>query len=86
MPLPVPVRGQIRAVLSFQERYGQPRPCQMNLRGGSPLALVCFRPASDLIRPRADLTQPPKLYATIKVLKRPGVGTVTDPQQKGVSA
>jgi len=74
--------GTIRSILSFQERYGQPRPSQMNLREAVRFASRLLSTASEFDSATGGINPATETYATIKVLKASGVETVTDPQQK----
>jgi proteasome beta subunit len=74
--------GTIRSILSFQERYGQPRPSQMNLRDAVRFASRLLSTASEFDSATGGINPATETYATIKVLKASGVETITDAQQK----
>jgi proteasome beta subunit len=74
--------GTIRSVLSFQERYGQPRPSQMNLREAVRFASRLLSTASEFDSATGGINPATETYATIKLLKASGVETIGDAQQK----
>jgi proteasome beta subunit len=74
--------GTIRSILSFQERYGQPRPSQMELRDAVRFASRLLSTASEFDSATGGINPATETYATIKVLKASGVETVSDAQQK----
>jgi proteasome beta subunit len=74
--------GTIRSILSFQERYGQPRPSQMNLREAVRFASRLLGTASEFDSATGGINPATETYATIKALKASGVETISDAQQK----
>jgi proteasome beta subunit len=74
--------GTIRSILSFQERYGQPRPSQMGLRDAVRFASRLLSTASEFDSATGGINPATDTYATIKVLKASGVETIADAQQK----
>jgi proteasome beta subunit len=74
--------GTIRSILSFQERYGQPRPSQMGLRDAVRFASRLLSTASEFDSATGGINPATETYATIKVLKASGVETIADAQQK----
>jgi len=74
--------GTIRSILSFQERYGQPRPSQMGLRDAVRFASRLLSTASEFDSATGGINPDTETYATIKLLKASGVETITDAQQK----
>jgi proteasome beta subunit len=74
--------GTIRSILSFQERYGQPVPAQMNLPDAVRFASRLLSTASEFDSATGGVNPQTETYATIKVLRPGGVETVTDEQQK----
>ena len=74
--------GTIRSILSFQERYGQPRPSQLGLREAVRLASRLLATASEFDSATGGIDPASGTYATIKVLKASGVETISDAQQK----
>ena len=74
--------GTIRSILSFQERYGQPSPSQMNLRDAVRLASRLLSTASEFDSATGGVNPLTHTYATIKVLRPTGVENISDEQQK----
>jgi len=74
--------GTIRSILSFQERYGQPRPTQMGLQDAVRFASRLLSTASEFDSATGGINPAAETYATIKVLKASGVETVSDEEQK----
>ena len=74
--------GTIRSILSFQERFGTPRPSQMGLRDAVRFASRLLSTASEFDSATGGVNPATETYATIKVLKPSGVETVSDAQQK----
>jgi proteasome beta subunit len=74
--------GTIRSILSFQERFGQPRPSQMGLRDAVRFASRLLSTASEFDSATGGINPATETYATIKVLKASGVETIADAQQK----
>jgi proteasome beta subunit len=73
--------GTIRSVLSFQERYGSPRPSQMNLSEAVKFALRLLMVASEFDSATGGVNPATQTYATIKLLRSTGVESSTDEQQ-----
>jgi proteasome beta subunit len=73
--------GTIRSVLSFQERYGQPRPSEMKLPDAVRFALRLLMTASEFDAATGGVNPGAETFATIKVLRGSGVETVSDAQQ-----
>ena len=73
--------GTIRSVLSFQERYGQPRPSQMNLSQAVQFALRLLMTASEFDSATGGVNPEAHTFATIKVLRSSGVETVDSEAQ-----
>jgi proteasome beta subunit len=61
--------GTIRSILSFQERYGQPKPSQMNLREAVRFASRLLSTASEFDSATGGVNPGHGHFATIKVLK-----------------
>jgi proteasome beta subunit len=72
----------IRSVLSFQERYGQPAPSQMNLPEAVRFGSRLLSTASEFDSATGGVNPSTQTYATIKVLRPAGVETITDEQQR----
>ena len=71
----------IRSILSFQDRYGQPRPTRMNLQQAVQFALRLLMTASEFDSATGGVNPEAHTFATIKVLRDSGVETVTAGQQ-----
>ncbi len=74
--------GTIRSILSFQERYGHPRPSEMSLREGVQFALRLLMVASEFDAATGGVNPGSDTFATIKVLRPAGVETVPAEQQR----
>jgi proteasome beta subunit len=73
--------GTIRAILSFQEQYGNPRPSQMNIAEAVKFTLRLLMTASEFDSATGGVNPATQTYATIRVLRSTGVEAVTDQQQ-----
>ncbi|HKI72371.1 MAG TPA: proteasome subunit alpha, partial [Verrucomicrobiae bacterium] len=73
--------GTIRSVLSFQDRYGRPRPAQMNLQQAVQFALRLLMIASEFDSATGGVNPDAHTFATIKVLRGSGVETVSAEKQ-----
>jgi len=74
--------GTIRSILSYQERYGKPRPVEMSLAEAVRFASRLLSTASEFDSATGGVNPATETYATIKILRPTGVETVTDSQQK----
>jgi proteasome beta subunit len=74
--------GTIRSILSFQERYGTPRPSEMNLAQAVQFSLRLLMVASEFDSATGGVNPATETFATIKLLRSTGVETVTEQQQK----
>ncbi len=74
--------GTIRSILSFQERYGNPRPAEMNLREAARFASRLLGTASEFDSATGGVNPATETYATLKLLRASGVETIPDSQQK----
>jgi proteasome beta subunit len=74
--------GTIRSILSFQERYGNPRPTDMNLREAVRFASRLLGTASEFDSATGGVNPATDTYATLKLLRSTGVETISDSQQK----
>lgn len=68
--------GTIRSVLSFQDRYGQPRPTEMDLKQAVQFALRLLMTASEFDSATGGVNPEAHTFATIKVLRGMGVETI----------
>src|SRR5438477_12707063 len=73
--------GTIRSILSFQERYGNPRPSQMNLQQAVQFALRLLMVAAEFDSATGGVNPDAHTFATVKILRGSGVETVTAGQQ-----
>lgn len=73
--------GTIRSILSFQERYGQPRPTEMDLKQAVQFALRLLMTASEFDSATGGVNPEAHTFATIKVLRGSGVETIDAGQQ-----
>jgi proteasome beta subunit len=73
--------GTIRSILSYQERYGDPRPSEMDLSSAVQFALRLLLVAAEFDSATGGVNPESKTYATIKVLTDQGVHTVSPEQQ-----
>ncbi len=73
--------GTIRSILSFQERYGNPRPSQMNLQQAVQFTLRLLMVASEFDAATGGINPETRTFATIKLLRPAGVETVSAEQQ-----
>jgi proteasome beta subunit len=74
--------GTIRSILSYEERYGDPKPSQMNLAGAVKFALRLLMVASEFDSATGGVNPAAHTFATIRVLRSTGVEVVTDEQQE----
>ena len=73
--------GTIRSVLSFQERYGRPRPGEMNLKQAVQFALRLLMTASEFDSATGGVNPDAHTFATVKVLRGSGIETIDAEQQ-----
>ncbi|MFM8471085.1 MAG: proteasome subunit alpha [Limisphaerales bacterium] len=71
----------IRSVLSFQARYGQPKPSEMKLPEAVRFALRLLMTASEFDSATGGVRPDTQAFATLKVLRASGVETIADAQQ-----
>jgi proteasome beta subunit len=73
--------GTIRSLMSFQDRYGLPRPTQMNLQQAVQFALRLLMVASEFDSATGGVNPDAHTFATVKVLRGSGVETISAGQQ-----
>ncbi len=73
--------GTIRSILSYQERYGTPRPSEMALPQAVQFALRLLMVASEFDSATGGVNPVSQTFATIKLLRESGVETVSAEQQ-----
>jgi proteasome beta subunit len=74
--------GTIRSILSYQERYGSPRPAEMKLPEAVRFASRLLGSASEFDSATGGVNPATETYATIRLLRPTGVEVITDSQQK----
>jgi proteasome beta subunit len=73
--------GTIRSVISFQERYGKPKPSEMSLGEAVQFTSRVLMTASEFDAATGGVNPETKTFATIKVLDAKGVRTVGEQEQ-----
>ncbi|MHB8522288.1 MAG: proteasome subunit alpha [Limisphaerales bacterium] len=73
--------GTIRSVLSYQERYGRPRPLEMALPAAVQFALRLLMTASEFDSATGGVNPDAHTFATIKVLRGAGVEEIDGQRQ-----
>jgi proteasome beta subunit len=73
--------GTIRSILSYQERYGNPKPSEMNLGQAVQFSLRLLMVASEFDSATGGINPETNTYATIKTLDANGVATVSSEDQ-----
>jgi proteasome beta subunit len=74
--------GTIRSVISFQERYGKPKPSDMNLAQAVQFTLRVLMTASEFDAATGGVNPETQTFATIKILDAKGVRTLS-PEEQG---
>ncbi|HYE30271.1 MAG TPA: proteasome subunit alpha [Methylomirabilota bacterium] len=72
----------IRSVMSYQERFGTPRPEEMDLKQAVQFASRLLMTASEFDSATGGVNPAARTFATIKVLRPEGVCTVSDEEQE----
>lgn len=73
--------GSIRSILSYQEKYGHPKPSEMSLPEAVQFTLRLLMTASEFDSATGGINPETDTYATIKVLDSRGVRTVSSKDQ-----
>lgn len=73
--------GTIRSILSFQERFGQPTPAQMNIKQAVKFALRLLMVASEFDSATGGVNPESQTFATVKALGPKGVETISAEDQ-----
>ena len=73
--------GSIRSILSYQEKYGDPKPSQMTLQQAVQFTLRLLMTASEFDSATGGINPETNTFATIKVLDAGGVRTVQAAEQ-----
>lgn len=76
----------IRSILSFQERFGEPRPSEMSLREAVRFALRLLIVASEFDSATGGINPDAHAFATLKVLSPDGIQDVDATQQSEILA
>jgi proteasome beta subunit len=71
----------IRSVISFQERYGQPRPSEMTLQQAVQFTLRVLMVASEFDAATGGVNPGTQTFATIRILRAAGVEVIESEQQ-----
>jgi len=74
--------GTIRSFLSFQERYGSPRPSEMSLTEAVRFALRLLMVASEFDAATGGVNPETSTFATIRLLRSTGVEAIEADQQR----
>jgi proteasome beta subunit len=73
--------GTIRSILSYQHRYGSPRPAEMDLPEAVRFALRLLMVAAEYDSATGGVNPERQLFATMKLLRADGITSITDTQQ-----
>ncbi|MCL5098898.1 MAG: proteasome subunit alpha [Candidatus Omnitrophica bacterium] len=71
----------IRSILSYQDRFGKPRPSEMSLREAVQFALRLLMVAAEFDSATGGVNPSAQSFATLKVLESTGVRTIGADQQ-----
>jgi proteasome beta subunit len=74
--------GSIKSVLSFLERWGQPRPADMSLPQAAALANRLLMTAAEFDTATGGVHPEKRLFATIKLVAQPGIRSISDAEQE----
>ena len=74
--------GSIRSILSYQEKYGNPKPDQMSLKEAVQFTLRVLMIASEFDAATGGINPETNTFATIKVLDANGVRTISAEEQR----
>jgi len=73
--------GTIRSILSFQERFGQPRPKEMTLGQAVQFALRLLMTAAEFDSATGGVNPAAESFATLRVLRASGIQAIDSVQQ-----
>jgi proteasome beta subunit len=73
--------GSIRSILSYQEKYGSPKPSEMSLPQAVQFTLRLLMNASEFDSATGGINPETNTYATVKVLDAEGVRTISADEQ-----
>jgi len=74
--------GSIKSVLSFLERWGQPKPVEMSLAQATVLANRLLMTAAEFDTATGGVHPDRKQFATIKLVAQPGIHSISDAEQE----
>ena len=69
--------GSIKSVLSFLERWGQPKPAEMSLAQATVLANRLLMTAAEFDTATGGVHPEKRLFATIKLVARSGIRSIS---------
>jgi proteasome beta subunit len=73
--------GSIRSIISYQEKYGSPKPSELNLERAVQFTLRLLMNASEFDAATGGINPETNTYATIKILDGEGVRTISGEDQ-----
>jgi proteasome beta subunit len=73
--------GSIRSIVSYQEKYGSPKPSEMNLKQAVQFTLRLLMNASEFDAATGGINPETNTFATIKILDASGVRSVPSETQ-----
>jgi proteasome beta subunit len=74
--------GSIKSVLHFLEKWGKPKPAEMNLKQAVTLSSRLLMTAAEFDSATGGVRPELRLYATIKLLSREGLSTISQSDQQ----
>ena len=74
--------GSIKSVLHYLETWGNPRPAEMSLSQATTLAIRLLMTAAEFDSATGGVQPDQKLFATIKLLSRDGIQTISMAEQE----
>lgn len=74
--------GSIKSVLSFLERWGQPKPAEMSLPQGATLANRLLMTAAEFDTATGGVHPDKRQFATIKLVAQSGIRSVSQEEQE----
>jgi proteasome beta subunit len=74
--------GSIKSVLSFLERWGNPKPAEMSLAQATVLANRLLMTAAEFDTATGGVHPDRKQFATIKLVAQPGIRSISDTEQE----
>lgn len=73
--------GSIRSIISFQDKYGHPKPSDFGLKEAVQFTLRLLMTASEFDSATGGINPETNTYATIKILDADGVRTISSDEQ-----